>query len=222
MTVPGGRDLTAVQSQDGFDVRLEWGPEGLAALAPVVDTVVIVDVLSFTTTVTVAVEAGAEVLPYRWASEGDPIAAESDLRDHAAANGARLAGRPRRLDAPSLSPSSLTGVAPGSRWVLPSANGSALSFAAVDHGRITVAASLRNATAVADHLARTGGTIGVVLSIGVLWGVVAVVPFLDVFVLNPWVIAMALGVSVATGVIFGVWPARRAAALSPIEALRYE
>ncbi|MFN2321688.1 MAG: ABC transporter permease, partial [Trueperaceae bacterium] len=67
-----------------------------------------------------------------------------------------------------------------------------------------------------------GGTVGVVLSIAVLWGVVAAVPFLDVFVLNPWVIAMALGVSVATGVIFGVWPARRAAALSPIEALRYE
>jgi putative ABC transport system permease protein len=67
-----------------------------------------------------------------------------------------------------------------------------------------------------------GGTLGVALSIVVLWGVVAVVPFLDVFVLNPWVIAMALGVSVATGVIFGVWPARRAAALSPIEALRYE
>jgi putative ABC transport system permease protein len=67
-----------------------------------------------------------------------------------------------------------------------------------------------------------GGTVGVVLSILVLWGVVAAVPFLDVFVLNPWVIAMALGVSVATGVVFGVWPARRAAALSPIEALRYE
>lgn len=67
-----------------------------------------------------------------------------------------------------------------------------------------------------------GGTVGVVLSIGSLWLVVQLVPFLDVFILNPWVIALALGVSVATGVVFGVWPARRAAALSPIEALRYE
>jgi len=67
-----------------------------------------------------------------------------------------------------------------------------------------------------------GGVIGVALSIGALWTVVALVPFLDVFVLNPWVIALALGVSVATGVAFGVWPARRAASLSPIEALRYE
>ena len=67
-----------------------------------------------------------------------------------------------------------------------------------------------------------GGVLGVALSVASLWTVVAVVPFLDVFVLNPWVIALALGVSVATGVVFGVWPARRAAALSPIEALRYE
>lgn len=67
-----------------------------------------------------------------------------------------------------------------------------------------------------------GGTIGVILSIASLWLVVRLVPFLDVFVLNPWVVVLAFGVSVATGVIFGVWPARRAAALSPIEALRYE
>ena len=67
-----------------------------------------------------------------------------------------------------------------------------------------------------------GGTVGVLLSIASLWLVVRIVPFLDVFVLNPWVIALALGVSVATGLVFGVWPARRAAALSPIEALRYE
>jgi putative ABC transport system permease protein len=67
-----------------------------------------------------------------------------------------------------------------------------------------------------------GGSVGVLLSIVSLWLIVRLVPFLDVFVLNPWVIVLALGVSVATGVVFGVWPARRAAALSPIEALRYE
>jgi putative ABC transport system permease protein len=67
-----------------------------------------------------------------------------------------------------------------------------------------------------------GGSVGVLLSIASLWLIVLLVPFLDVFVINPWVIVLALGVSVATGVVFGVWPARRAAALSPIEALRYE
>lgn len=71
-------------------------------------------------------------------------------------------------------------------------------------------------------LTAIGGAIGVLLSIATLWTVVALVPFLEVFIINPWVIALAFGVSVATGVVFGVWPARRAAALSPIEALRYE
>jgi putative ABC transport system permease protein len=67
-----------------------------------------------------------------------------------------------------------------------------------------------------------GGLIGVLLSVSVLYLIVAVIPFLDRVVISPWVILMAFGVSVATGIIFGVWPASRAANLSPIEALRYE
>jgi putative ABC transport system permease protein len=67
-----------------------------------------------------------------------------------------------------------------------------------------------------------GGLIGVILSVGSLYLIVAVVPFVDKVIINPWVIVLAFGVSVATGVIFGVWPASRAANLSPIEALRYE
>ena len=41
-------------------------------------------------------------------------------------------------------------------------------------------------------------------------------------VVTPWAVALSLGISCTTGVVFGIYPARRAASMNPIQALRHE
>ncbi len=66
-----------------------------------------------------------------------------------------------------------------------------------------------------------GGVLGVIIAVGIAQLVMLLVPALPASI-AVWSIFLALGVSVAVGLIFGVLPARKAANLDPIECLRYE
>lgn len=146
--------MTSANS-DTFRVRFDWGPMGLRTLAPEVDVVVIVDVLSFTTCVDVALGRGADVLPYKWH--------DGTEADFAAEHDAEVATKRGEGDGFSLSPTSLAEVPSGTRLVLPSPNGSALAFGAVEAGASeVVAACVRNGAAVGSAFADTELTVGVI------------------------------------------------------------
>ncbi len=51
-------------NQCEFDIRCEWGENGVHQLAPISDAVIIVDVLSFSTCVVMATSRGAMIFPY--------------------------------------------------------------------------------------------------------------------------------------------------------------
>ena len=145
--------------QEGYPVRFEWGPTGADAIADGAAYAVVVDVLSFTTTVTVAVERGIAVHPFAW--RDDRAGAYAASLDAALAVGRHEA---RRAGAGiSLSPASVAAATGVKRLVLPSPNGSTIAARLADSGATVLAAGLRNRRAVAEHLAdRLGGGLAVV------------------------------------------------------------
>jgi 2-phosphosulfolactate phosphatase len=157
------------QTLDPFDqhdyrYRFDWGPMGMRRLAAVCDVVVIVDVLSFTTSVEVAVSRGAHVYPYRW-DDGTEVEYAREIEALLAVPRDEISDEHPY----SLSPASLMEIPHGSRLVLPSPNGSALAFGAAERaGRPTapasglvVAACLRNAVSVGLHVG-SAPTVGIV------------------------------------------------------------
>ena len=66
----------------------------------------------------------------------------------------------------------------------------------------------------------TGGIIGVILGCGASW-IVNSVAHWPIFI-QPWSVVLSFAVCTVTGVFFGWYPAKRAADLDPIEAIRYE
>ena len=69
-------------------------------------------------------------------------------------------------------------------------------------------------------LSMIGGLFGILLGVGLALGVTRFVDF-DAIV-QPQAVVLAVGFSAAVGLFFGLYPARRASKLNPIEALRFE
>ncbi len=137
--------------QAEFNIRCEWGERGVAHLAPISDAVIIVDIMSFSTCVSIATARGALVFPYGMRDE-------SSLEFARSVN-AELAGS-RGLSKYSLSPRSLLNIPAGTRLVLPSPNGSRLTLS-TGHTP-TFSACLRNSRAVAQAAKRRGQRIALI------------------------------------------------------------
>jgi 2-phosphosulfolactate phosphatase len=162
--------LNAFYRQAKYGVRSDWGLTGARMLADDSAALVVVDVLSFTTSVSIAVSRRWAVLPYQWGRESAP--------SHASIHAATLAvGRHQVNESQpwSLSPASLMSAPDpmNKRLVLPSPNGSTISFEGQGSCERVLVSSLRNARSVASALGSAGyGTLDkpiVVIASGEQW-----------------------------------------------------
>ena len=69
-------------------------------------------------------------------------------------------------------------------------------------------------------LSLAGGIIGILMGLGAAWAIHAFAHW--PVLVQPWSVFLSFAVCTATGIFFGWYPAKKAANLDPIEAIRYE
>jgi 2-phosphosulfolactate phosphatase len=137
-----------------YNINCEWGVKGIERFKQDSDVIVIVDVLSFSTSVDIALSRGAVIYPYRFTDETALLYAKQV--------NAELASSRRSTEVFSLSPVSLLSISFGEKLVLPSPNGSELSFVSGSQRVSTIAACLRNSKASAEAAMNLGERITVI------------------------------------------------------------
>ncbi len=142
----------------GVEVHVEWEAQGAELAAERGDLVVVVDVLSFSTSVTIAISRGTTVLSY---SEAE-IEQRGGRERLCAETGAEIVSKNRA--APdggySLSPASLATIGPGERLIFTSLNGALCTSAAAAAPAVLVASLLNRSAAaswISAHWLRSEG-----------------------------------------------------------------
>ncbi len=153
--------------QTPFNIKLEWGQRGARAAAERGDIVIIIDVLSFSSTVVTAIQYGADIYPY-------PPPINEQAKAYAQTIDAEIVwGRAESLKygGHSLSPVSFTAADRDKRFVMCSLNGAACTWIAADAGTLLIGCTL-NASAVAkaaNQLSATSGCDITVVPCGEKW-----------------------------------------------------
>ncbi|RSD26662.1 2-phosphosulfolactate phosphatase [Mesobacillus subterraneus] len=152
-------------SQAPFKVKMEWGRRGAREASERGDIVIIVDVLSFSSTVVSALKSRAVIFPYPPDLDGKKFAESIDAEYILGRSEAARAGRP------TLSPVSFSEVHRNKRYVLSSLNGAHCCWI-VSRVPALLTGSLLNASAAAaaaEKLQQETGAAITVVPCGEMW-----------------------------------------------------
>jgi 2-phosphosulfolactate phosphatase len=149
--------MSAIYDQSGFDARFDWGADGAIELGRSSRVLIVVDLMSFSTAIDVAVSHGAAAYPCQFAKGASKALALRVGGIGTVARRATTSAQPF-----SLSPSTMAHARPGMKIIVASPNGALVSLAAAKSGATVFAGCLRNASAVAKVALGIGVPIGVI------------------------------------------------------------
>jgi 2-phosphosulfolactate phosphatase len=149
--------MSAIYDQSGFDARFDWGADGASELGRASRVLIVVDLMSFSTAVDVAVSHGAAAYPCHFAKGASKALALRIGGIETVVRRATTSSKPF-----SLSPATMARARPGMKIIVASPNGAQVSLAAAKSRATVLAGCLRNAAAVARAALGIGVPIAVI------------------------------------------------------------